>query len=70
MHLLAKQFVIFGSDDWGFLEERAKTTFLIAPMSPPNSPTLFLWSHLYSMVNNNSGCEGEKNPQNEISSYL
>ncbi len=35
----------FGGDDRGFLKERIKT-YLMALMSPPNSPTFFLSSHL------------------------
>jgi hypothetical protein len=46
MHLLDEWF-IFGGDDWGFLKEVTKT-YLMAPMSPLNSPTFFLASHLYS----------------------
>ncbi len=38
MHLLAERFVFFESDDRGFLKEGAKT-YLMAPMSPLNSPT-------------------------------
>ncbi len=48
MHLLTERFFFVG-DDWGFLQEGMKT-YLMAPMSPLNSPTIFPSSHLYSMI--------------------
>jgi hypothetical protein len=38
----------FGCDDRGFLKEVVET-YLMAPMSPLNSPTFFRSSHIYSL---------------------
>jgi hypothetical protein len=45
MHHLAERFFFFGGDYQGFLKEGVKT-YLVAPMSPFNSPKFFLLSHL------------------------
>jgi hypothetical protein len=44
MQLVAEQ-VVFESDGRGFLREEFKT-YLMAPISPLNSPSIFLSSHL------------------------
>jgi hypothetical protein len=40
MHLLDERFGFWGGDDRGFLKEVVKT-YLMAPMSLPNSPIFF-----------------------------
>ncbi len=47
MHLLVGRFV-FGGDDRGLPKEGFRT-YLMPPMSPLNSPTLFYCVHIYSL---------------------
>jgi hypothetical protein len=46
MHILAELFVSFGGDGQGFLKDLVKA-YLMAPMSPLNSPSLSCYRHFY-----------------------
>jgi hypothetical protein len=58
MHLLAEWFV-FVSDYLGFLKEGVKT-YLMAPMSPLNSPTFSVFTSVVSVFLSGKmiGCDG------------